>query len=214
MKNNANKVIKRWSLLLTLCLPAIAGAQTADPAWSFEQFMQQRAQVQSGRATFVETRKLSGQTHQSKGVLTYHAPDRLERETSAPIAERIVIQNDRMRMEFETSPGQMAQREVDLARVPAMRPFFVALRSLLAGDLDTLRRLFDVETSGNDNAWRVKLVPRERTDQQTREIVFGGRGKDLFTVELRHKNGDSSYTTLTPVSSEQKTSAEQAPRGS
>lgn len=167
--------------------------------------MHQRAQVQTGRATFVETRKMSGQTRRSNGVLTYNAPDRLERETLQPFPERVVVQNERMTMEFETGPGQVSSREFALARVPAMRPFFVAMRSLLSGDVETLQRTFEITTDGNDAAWKIKLVPRERADKQTREILFSGRGKDLYTVELHHKNGDSSQTQLTPVSSELKT---------
>jgi outer membrane lipoprotein-sorting protein len=194
--------------LAALLFPLAAAAQSAEqvPPWSFERMMQQRTKVQTARADFVEVRKLSsGQTHKSNGVLTYRAPGVLERQTSTPVAERIVVENDRMTMEMQMAQGQSMRREFSLSRVPAMRPFFVALRALLSGDTETIQRTFDVAVEGNEAAWKIKLVPRE--DKQTRDIVFSGQGDELRTVELRHKNGDSSHTSLTPVSVEMKPSS-------
>jgi hypothetical protein len=193
--------------LAALLLPLTAAAQPAEQAtWSFERMMQQRSLVQTARADFIEVRKMSsGQTLKSNGVLTYRAPGVLERQTSTPVIERIVIENDRMSMEMEMNAGHVTRREFPLSRVPAMRPFFVALRALLSGDTETIQRMFDVAVEGNEAAWKIKLVPRE--DKQTRDIVFGGQGNELRTVELRHKNGDSSHTSLTPVSVELKPSS-------
>jgi len=195
--------------LAALLFPLIAAAQpTESVAWSFERLMQQRAQVQTARADFVEVRKLSsGQTHKSNGVLTYRAPGVLERHTSTPVAERIIIENDRMTMEMEMGTGQTTRREFALSRVPAMRPFFVALRSLLSGDADTLQRMFEVAVEGDESSWKIRLVPREQADKQTRDILFSGKGNELQTVELRQKNGDSSLTSLKPVSVELKPSS-------
>jgi outer membrane lipoprotein-sorting protein len=200
--------MRYWIIALFLLTPVLP-AQSAEPtSWNFGQLMQKRAQVQNARAGFVETRKMSsGETLKTSGVLIYRSPGVLERQTERPFPERIVIENDRMTMEMETSPGQIMRREFSLSRIPAMRPFFIGLRSMLAGDAETLQRLFDVTLDGDESAWTIKLVPRENADKQTREIVFSGHGNDLNAVELRQKNGDSSHTTITPVSIEMKSSS-------
>ncbi|HKQ30136.1 MAG TPA: LolA-related protein [Burkholderiales bacterium] len=197
-------------LMLALLLPLTAAAQPTDLAapWSFERMMQQRTQVQIARADFVEVRKFSsGQTQKSSGMLIYRAPGVLERQTATPIIERVVIENDRMTMEMEMNSGHSMRREFPLSRVPAMRPFFVALRSLLSGDTETMQRTFEINVEGDGSAWKIRLVPREKNDEQTRDIVFSGQSNELKTVELRHKNGDSSHTSLTPVAVELKPSS-------
>lgn len=193
---------------LALLFPLMAAAQEAEQApWSFEHLMQQRAQVQTASANFVEVRKLSsGQTLKSNGILTFRAPETLERQTSTPLAERIVIEDDRMTMEMDMS-GQVMRREFPLSRIPAMRPFFVALRSLLSGDTETMQRMFKIAVDGDETAWTITLVPREQADKQTRDIVFAGQGNEVLTVRLRQKNGDSSHTSLTPISVELKPSS-------
>jgi outer membrane lipoprotein-sorting protein len=195
--------------VLTLLLALPGAAQE----WGFEELMRQRAQVQSARAKFTEVRKVpsADSTTKSSGVLIYRAPDHLERQTTMPYEETAIVKNDRITLEFEVTQGVVSRREFALAQVPGMRPFFVALRALLAGDAETLQRTFRVEMQGTAAEWKMKLVPREGADQPVRDMQVAGRGDEIRSIELRQKNGDTLRTTLTPQSQELKTPAKDEP---
>ena len=189
------------AVLVTLLLTTHAAAQETPPAtWGLEQLMQQRAQVKGGRAGFVEIRKMPSveTTTTSNGVLIYEAPDRLERQTLTPLAERAVVQGDRLTLEIETASGQRTRREFALSDIPGLRPFFAALRAMLAGDLAALQRSFEVSFDGDENDWRLKLIPRERSDRHVREILVSGRALEILSIEVVERNGDSARTTINP----------------
>jgi outer membrane lipoprotein-sorting protein len=200
-----------WCALL-VALTAVAQPAPA-PAWGLDQLMQQRAQVQSGRASYTEVRKVPSAeiTTTSSGVLIYQAPHRLERQTAKPLPERAVVENGRLTLEFETETGQTSRREFALADLPGLSPFFTALRAVLAGDAAALHQGFQLLFEGDENAWRLKLTPRERAAQHVRDILMTGRGAEVLTLELRQKNGDSSRTTLTPEAVELKQPAPEIP---
>jgi outer membrane lipoprotein-sorting protein len=200
--------------VLALLLTALAAAQETPPAvWSIEQLMQLRAQVKSGRAGFVEIRKMPSveTTATSNGVLIYEAPDRIERQTLKPLVERSVVQGDRLTLEIETAPGQHTRREFALADIPGLRPFFAALRATLAGDLAALRQNFEISFSGDENDWRLKLVPRERSDLHVREILISGRAAEILAIEVDERNGGSSRTLLNPEPTKPPAPASDAP---
>ena len=188
---------------LTLLLATAASAQE----WGFDEFMRQRALVQSARAKFTELRRVpsANSSEKTSGVLIYRAPDHLERQTTMPYQETAVVKNDRITLEFEVTEGVVSRREFALTQVPGMRPFFVALRALLAGDTETLQQAFRVEMQGSAPDWKMKLLPRNGADQPVRDIRVLGRGDEIRVIELRQKNGDTLRTTLTPESQELKT---------
>ena len=191
--------------MLSLLLPVPVGAQE----WGLDELMRQRAQVQSARAKFTEVRQVPSASFSEKlsGVLIYRAPDHLERQTLMPYQETAVVKNDRITLEFEVAQGVMSSREFALAQVPGMRPFFVALRALLAGDTEILQRAFRAEMQGTADSWKIKLMPRDGADQPVRDIQVAGRGNEILNIELRQKNGDILRTTLIPESQELKTPA-------
>lgn len=187
--------------VLALLLSAHAAAQETPPTpWNLEQLMRQRTQVKHERASFVETRKVPSveTTTTSNGVLIYEAPDRLERRTSTPPAERAVVQGERLTLEMESASGQRTRREFALSEIPGLRPFFAALRATLAGDLEALKRSFEASFNGDEYDWRLKLVPREASDRHVREIRISGRALEILTIEVVERNGDASRTTITP----------------
>jgi outer membrane lipoprotein-sorting protein len=187
---------------LLVLAAAIARAEEP-PAFGLEQLMQNLAQVKSGRARFTEVRRMPtlDLTTQATGVLSFEAPDRLERQVLTPNAERSVVQGESLTLELEIEPGKRTRRELPLKELAALRPYFVALRATLAGDLDTLQRGFQVSFTGTEDAWRLKLVPRDpQFAQRVKEIAMSGRAANLLSIAVREKSGDSTETTLIPES--------------
>ncbi len=194
-----------WTaLLMGFAAGAFAAPEPSATIWGLELLMQQRATVQSERVSYSEVRKMPSMesTTTSSGVLFYQAPDHLERQTSKPFPERAIIEGGKLTLEIETASGQMRRREFALKDLPGPRPFFIALRAVLSGDLAALRQNFETALEGDEAGWRLKLKPREPADRHIREIVVSGRALEILVIDVRERNGDSSRTTLLPESSE------------
>ena len=78
----------------------------------------------------------------------------------------------------------------------AARSFFSV--STLAGDLATLRRLYEVKLDGGEREWRLTLKPGDPQMQEVvREIRIGGSGDTIASIEFMEANGDRSVMTIT-----------------
>lgn len=197
--------MKAFAAVLAALLATAALAQEEPPAWSLETLMRDLALVKSGRAHFTEVRKTPSidMTSHASGTLAYTAPDRLERQTLKPGEQRSLVEGDRLVLEVEIEPGRRTRREFALTELPTLRPFFLALRATLAGDLETLRANFGVNLTGTRTDWRLRLVPREAAlGTRISEIRLGGRGDQVLSISVQERNGDSTHTTLTPVGPE------------
>ncbi len=188
-----------WFALLIAAALACGGlpARAAD-AWGLPQLMQSLAQVKSARGTFVEHKYLSivNTPLEYKGGLAYTAPDRLEKLTETPKAERMVLEGDKLTLEN----SRKQRRVVMLAEYPVIRAFVESIRSTLAGDLPTLQRYYTLTLEGKPDEWRLVLVPIEPTMLAVvKEIRISGANAHVANVEITEKEGDRSVMTITAV---------------
>jgi outer membrane lipoprotein-sorting protein len=193
--------MKTFTAVLAALLATAALAQEDPAAWGLEPLMRELAQVKSARARFSEVRKIPSldMTSHSSGTLAFTAPDRLERRTLKPGEQRSVVEGERLVLEVEIEPGRRTRREFALTELPTLRPFFLALRATLAGDLDTLRSHFSVSLNGTETDWRLRLLPNEAAlGNRIREIALNGRGNQVLGIFVQERNGDSTRTALTP----------------
>ncbi len=98
------------ALALGLVL-ALAGAP-ALAAWDLQQLMDSLAQNKSGRATFVETKRLAvlSKPIESSGELLYTAPDKLEKRTLKPKPESMIVDGDALIVERGSQKYQLQPR--------------------------------------------------------------------------------------------------------
>ena len=89
---------KLVSALATLAagLALISLSPPAFAAWDLQQLMDSLAQNKSGRATFVETKRIAmlDKPVESSGELLFTAPDRLEKRTLKPKPESMIVDGD------------------------------------------------------------------------------------------------------------------------
>ena len=157
--------------------------------------MARLAAVQERRATFRETRRFAAldQPLESVGRLTYRRPGYIEKETSWPEQERLVMDGDRLVLTMGNEPP----RVVDLAAQPELRTLVEAIRGPLAGDLAALRRVFIVRAEGTVEAWRLDLTPVDpRAGRLLRRVAITGAGADVQEVLLVQANGDEQRMTI------------------
>jgi hypothetical protein len=192
-------LLRATALLFLACVSAAGAADGAAP-FDLARLLQGFAAVPGSKAGFVEVRRLAALDTRvtARGVLSYDAPDRLERETREPVHERYVAEGDKLVMEREFE-GQRRQREFRLSDFAPLRPFILAMRTTLAGDLAGMQRLFLPTLTGGEADWKLVLKPkREELGSAVREIRLRGHANQVTAVEIDEGSGDTSVITLSP----------------
>ena len=158
--------------------------------------MARLAQPSERRATFTETKTfaaLSTPLH-AEGRLAYRKPDHLEKITTAPQYESLVVDGDRLVIDNGTG----APRVIELDGQPEIRTLVDTIRGALSGNLALLRKTYDVTGAGTPSAWQITLVPR---DPAIARLVKQARltgGAELRRIETIAPDGDTDTLTITP----------------
>ena len=190
-------MIERVALVLAaLLLPTRAHAASLA-----ETVMAGLAGQPSREAGFTEEKRLASLTEPlvSRGRLVFVRPARLEKITQTPKPELLVINGETITV---TADGQAA-RTVSLDEHPALRALADTLRATLAGDLATLRRIYDIEEQGTPDAWRLLLVPiRPAMRRALARVTLDGGGDgdgELRRIVIQQANGDEQRLTVTKL---------------
>ncbi len=185
-------------IALVLAASFICAATAAeDAAWGIEQLMQDLAQIKTARARFVERKYLAmlNAPLDSSGTLVYTAPGRLEKYTRLPKPELLVLDQDKLTIEYRDR-GQ--RRTLALQDYPVIWAFVESIRSTLAGDLPTLNRFYRASLAGSEAQWRLSLKPADpKTQSMVKEILIGGARNRVRTIEITEAEGDRSVMTIT-----------------
>jgi hypothetical protein len=176
---------------------ALACAPGAAADWGIADLMRSLSQVKQARGRFVERRDIAALTAplRSSGTLLYVAPGRLEKHTTKPAPESLILEGERLTVEkIEGGP----KRVLNLPDYPVLWAFVESIRSTLAGDLGTLERFYRVELTGGPAQWRLVLVPTEpKMREVVREIRIDGREDWVGTIAVLEAGGDRSTMTIT-----------------
>ena len=149
------------------------------------------------RASFREEKTLAALSEPlvSFGRLAYRRPAHLEKLTTSPAPESLVVDGARLVL----TPGQDAPRVVDLDGQPEIRALVDTVRGALSGDLGLLRRTYDVRASGTPTAWRITLLPRdERVRKLVRLVEIEGEAADPLRITTTEPNGDTDRLDIQP----------------
>jgi outer membrane lipoprotein-sorting protein len=199
MTSGNSHLIRHRLVALLLAATGICSAAAAETAaaWGIEQLMQNLGQVKSARGKFVERKYLAmlNAPLDSSGTLVYTAPGRLEKYTLLPKPETLVLEQDKLAIEYK---DRNQRRTLMLQDYPVIWAFVESIRSTLAGDLQTLNRFYRTSLEGSEDKWRLSLTPVEPNMQTVvKEIHIGGRGNRVRTIEIIEAEGDRSVMTIT-----------------
>jgi hypothetical protein len=187
----------RCSRALTLFLSAcLAGsAALAAPATdALDQLMTRLKQRQHGHVSFTEIHIASvlDRPLSSSGELFYDAPDRLEKRTATPKAERLVLENGQLSFE-----RRHKEYHVALADYPQAAPYIEGIRATLAGDRPALERLFRISFDNSGDQWTMRLTPLDaHVAAEVAAVRIDGSSDIIRTVTVQLVNGDRSIMTL------------------
>ncbi|SDJ48260.1 LolA-related protein [Variovorax sp. OV700] len=179
------------SLLLAL-------ACCAAPAWALDlpELMGLLSKQKSGEARFTEQRFVHGLEGplDSRGTLSFNAPDKLVRRTLSPREETMAVEGNTLTL----SRGGR-NRTLTLDSMPELLGLVEAMRGTLSGDGTTLQRYFRSTVSGSAANWTLDLLPADsRLAAQVRSIRISGRASEVIGLEMEFVGGDRSVMNITP----------------
>jgi Outer membrane lipoprotein carrier protein LolA-like len=185
-------------LMLLLCSLLVGGAAAAAiAADTLDQLMTRLSQRQHGHVSFTELHISSvlDRPLESSGELFYDAPDRLEKRTTKPRAERMLLEKGQLSFE-----RRHKQYHVALADYPQAAPYIEGIRATLAGDRPALERVFRIAYSNTGEQWTLRLTPLDaRVAAEVAAVSIDGSADVIRTVTVQLVNGDRSVTTLGAV---------------
>jgi outer membrane lipoprotein-sorting protein len=176
---------------------ALAATATGAPAFDLGALTALLGRVQSGEATFVETRRVEmlDRTLMSSGRLSFRAPDNFVRETLKPRHEKLAVEGNTLTM----SLGERS-RTMQLDASPEAAVIVEAVRGTLTGNRAALERLFETTVSGVPDRWTLELVPRDlRLRGQVQSVRLSGGEATVREVQVLLADGDRSVMTIEPV---------------
>jgi len=159
------------------------------------ELMQRLSTVRTAGGKFTERKYLSilNEPLILEGTVQYRAPDYLKKEYDDPDSESYEVRGDNLTIEFPDG----RRRDLSIDEHPVLRAFVESYRGTLAGDLETLRRHFELELGGHMDAWQLRLTPRTpELVERLRAVVMRGREGTVTSVETLEASGDRSVMTL------------------
>lgn len=164
--------------------------------WNLDALMEELSRRSSGQADFSETRYLAvlDKPIEQSGTLAF-APGRLEKFTQLPHPERMTVIGDALTVEIG---AERKKRQLRLQRYPALWGFIEGLRATLTGDLDVLRRFYEIELHGSADDWELVMVPSQSEMAAVVRLVSirGGLGQ-ISVIEVVQTSGDRSVMRVT-----------------
>ena len=199
----------RWlcgfaTLLLTLFIGAGEAAArseadiAASSSFDFGKLMAEFRKLTEATGQFTERKYMSmlSEPLESSGTLVYFAPDHLEKYTSKPQQERLIVDGDQITVD----QGQENIRTLSVEESPEVGGLIESIRGTLSGDAPALERYFAIEFRGTDAAWVLTLTPKgKRMLALVQSIHIAGSLTSIQTIETRERNGDYSVITITEV---------------
>lgn len=222
----SHRFVRPSGLIIGCCVLlslSSVNAVTATNAFGLADVMAAMAQVTASRAEFIETKTLAVLTQPLviTGTLAYQRPDRLERQTRSPNAEHMVVEGDRLTLEYgagssngsngPNSPNganglnspnvpKRDKRSFALALNPVLWAFVESIRATLAGNGAVLEKFYWVRTEGTLRDWTLNLEPRNaQIAAHVQQIRLFGSGPRIERIEVFEANGDRSVTRIKPL---------------
>ncbi len=128
------------------------------------------------------------------GSLAFEPPDTLTRQVDGPRGETVHIEGDTLTLERRGS-----SREIDLNEQPALATLTGLFRALLNGDREQLGANFEIELTGDMEAWTLELVPRDRAlRRMVPELTLTGAGDELRELITVEAGGHQSHMRFEP----------------
>ena len=193
------------SRLCALAIPVVflsvlagSAAQPTVAAVKLDTLLSAFAKMDGLEAKFVEEKrmKMLKAPLVSQGRLYFVPPGYLLRRIVSPQPSRVLITPTAL-----TVDDGATQRVIDLQARRDVRSFVGSFVSLLAGDRDGLKAMYDIQIAEERNgAWRLDLTPRSSPLSDIIKMVqIAGTGLSVAEIQVFDTNGDETITRMLDV---------------
>ena len=184
-------------ILAGLCWLGCAGAAAAQsaPAWGLAQLMASLAGVKSASAQFTERKTMAVLSAPliETGMLSYEAPDRMEKMTLTPAPENFVLEGQQVSL--TGADGQL--HVFGLSQAPAIGGLAEGILATLAGNEPALEGIYHVQCSGGPAGWQLVLQPRDPALGKIIDwIAIRGRFAEINEIDTQSRDGDHSEMSV------------------
>jgi hypothetical protein len=128
----------------------------------------------------------------SEGTLEYLAPDKLVRTVLKPSRVRYTIDSKQV-----TIKKGDKSRTRNLDQLPLLRTFAESFRAILAGDLNSLQKYYEIDFRGNQDQWEISLRPKDKKlVAYVNRLQVSGAGDRVLLYIIEDSNGDLTRMRL------------------
>ncbi len=205
MKNTLNFSHNTLGLVLLIGILFISSTEASeiispnesDPVCvaKLQELMVSLARKKEKTAFFKEEKFLSvlAEPLKAEGTLKFRAPDYLEKITTKPQKERLVVENDIVRIFDE----QDESRTLFLDDYPPLKDLLNGIRFTLLGNLNALTNFYELNLSGDCQQWSLTLLPKSVSAMSIIDrIIILGKKDTIATITLVETNGDFTIMTI------------------
>jgi hypothetical protein len=179
--------------LLLVFMFAILPVQSAWPG-ELELLMQDMTAVRHRTVQYKEEKQMEllDAPLYSEGTLEYLAPDKLIRTVLKPSRVRYTIDSKQVIIEKADK-----SRTRNLDQLPLVKTFVESFRAILAGDLISLQKYYEIDFSGNRDQWEISLQPKDKKlAAYVDRLKVSGAGDKIMLYIVEDSNGDLTRMQL------------------
>ena len=127
------------------------------------------------------------------GRVSFSPPDYLKKIIETPSRQWFELNGDTVTI----SIGGKELRVFSAQEHPEIIAFFESFRSVLTGDIVSLKKFYTIKFSGDINKWELELKPHnKKLSYRLNSMIFSGHQSQLLQVTTLMQNGDSSMMTF------------------
>ncbi len=179
-------------ILMLQCASSLAGD------WALSDLMHLLAQQKSGKASFVEKKYIGflDKPLESSGELSFDAPGRLEKRTTKPRPETMLLDGDKLTL----TPYEKPAINLRLQEHPEVASVVESIRGTLSGDKAALEKNYAIEFTGVQGKWQLTLTPvQKEVAKVVRQIHIGGADANIKTITFHQADGDRFEMTISKL---------------
>ena len=133
---------------------------------------------------------------ESSGTLSFSPSGVIEKLTTRPNRERVVISADSISVD---AAAGIPAKVIKIEAQSGLASYGMGLRAILSGNEKQLRQVFDADVSGSFESWKIQLFPREVSLKRgIRQITVSGSKANLRVIETLEASGDTLELTIVP----------------
>jgi len=190
--------IKLTSTILTLLLflPTLASSEKSQStSWNAATLLNLLATVTSRQSVFIEEKTLNylEEPLVQKGTLYFTTPNQLVKHITEPREETYTITGINLKVKISGKQEKLLRTDDH----PILHALIESQRAVLAGDLNALKRYYNLELDGAKEQWALRLHPKDsELSSRIKLIDIKGSGIEILEIQIIEIGGDDTLLTF------------------